>query len=44
MEIYFLNIRIQSEYRKTGTRKNSVFGHVLAVIDISSYLKHHGEE
>ena len=27
MDIYFVNIRIQSEYSKTGTRKNSVFGH-----------------
>ena len=27
MEIYRVNIHIQSEYRKTRTRKNSVFGH-----------------
>ena len=27
MEIYGVNIRIQSEYRKIRTRKNSVFGH-----------------
>ena len=26
-EIYGINLRIQSEYRKTQTRKNSVFGH-----------------
>ena len=26
-EIYSLNLRIQSEYRKIRTRKNSVFGH-----------------
>ena len=26
-DIYSANLRIQSEYRKTGTRKNSVFGH-----------------
>ena len=27
MYIYFVNLRIQSEYRKIRTRKNSVFGH-----------------
>ena len=27
MEIYGVNLRIQSEYRKIRTRKNSVFGH-----------------
>ena len=27
LEIYFVNIRIQSEYRKIRTRNNSVFGH-----------------
>ena len=26
-EIYGVNIRIQSEYRKIRTRKNSIFGH-----------------
>ena len=26
-EIYFVNLRIQSEYAKTGTRKNSVVWH-----------------
>ena len=26
-EIYGVNFRIQSEYRKIRTRKNSVFGH-----------------
>ena len=26
-EIYGVNLRIQSEYRKMRTRKNSVFGH-----------------
>ena len=26
MEIYGVNLRIQSEYRKTRTRKNSVLG------------------
>ena len=26
-EIYEVNLRIQSEYRKIRTRKNSVFGH-----------------
>ena len=26
-EIYGVNLRIQSEYRKMQTRKNSVFGH-----------------
>ena len=26
-EIYEINLRIQSEYRKIRTRKNSVFGH-----------------
>ena len=26
-EIYFVNLRIQSEYRKIRTRNNSVFGH-----------------
>ena len=26
-EIYSANLRIQSEYRKVRTRKNSVFGH-----------------
>ena len=26
-EIYSVNLRIQSEYRKIRTRKNSVFGH-----------------
>ena len=28
-EIYGVNLRIQSEYRKIGTRNNSVFGHFL---------------
>ena len=28
-EIYGVNLRIQSEYRKIQTRKNSVFGHFL---------------
>ena len=27
MEIYSVNLRIQSEYRKIRTRKNSTFGH-----------------
>ena len=27
-EIYFVNLRIQSEYRKIRTRKNSAFGHL----------------
>ena len=27
-EIYEVNLRIQSEYRKTRTRNNSVFGHI----------------
>ena len=27
IEIYGVNLRIQSEYRKIRTRKNSVFGH-----------------
>ena len=27
MEIYSANLRIQPEYGKIGTRKNSVFGH-----------------
>ena len=27
MEIYSVNLRIQSKYRKIRTRKNSVFGH-----------------
>ena len=27
-EIYGVNLRIQSEYRKIRTRKNSVFGHI----------------
>ena len=31
MEIYEVNLRIQSEYRKIRTRKNSVFGHFHAV-------------
>ena len=26
-EVYSVNLRIQSEYRKTWTRNNSVFGH-----------------
>ena len=26
-KIYFVNLRIQSEYRKIQTRKNSVFGY-----------------
>ena len=28
---YGVNLRIQSEYRKTWTRKNSVFGHYISV-------------
>ena len=28
-DIYGVNLRIQSEYRKIRTRKNSVFGHFL---------------
>ena len=27
-KIYFVNLRIQSEYRKTRTRNNSAFGHI----------------
>ena len=27
MEIYFVNLRIQTEHRKIPTRNNSVFGH-----------------
>ena len=27
IEIYSVNLRIQSEYRKIRTRKNSIFGH-----------------
>ena len=27
-EIYSVNLRIQSEYRKIRTRNNSVFGHL----------------
>ena len=29
MDIYGVNLRIQSEYRKIQTRNNSVFGHFL---------------
>ena len=31
-EIYSVNIRIQSEYRKIRSRKNSVFGHFLRIV------------
>ena len=37
-EIYVLNIRIQSKYRKIRTRKNSVFGHFLRSDPIKHYL------
>ena len=41
-EIYGVNLRIQSKYRKIQTRKNSVFGHfsrsVYCLLIISSYL------
>ena len=26
-EIYYVNLRIQSKYRKIGTRNNTIFGH-----------------
>ena len=32
-EIYSVNLRIQSEYRKTWIRKNSVFGHLLHSVE-----------
>ena len=32
LQIYRVNLRIQSEYRKIQTRKNSVFGHFHAVV------------
>ena len=31
MEIYEVNLRIQSGYRKIGNRKNSIFVHFYAV-------------
>ena len=33
-EIYEVNIRIQSKYRKIRTRNNSVFGHFSRFVDI----------
>ena len=32
-EIYSVNLRIQSENRKIRTRKNSVFGHSVRIVD-----------
>ena len=38
-DIYFVNLRIQSKYRKIRTRKNSVFGHFsLRASDIFALL------
>ena len=37
-EIYGVNLRIQSEYRKIRTRKNSVFGHFSRSVTFSDYL------
>ena len=36
-EIYVLNLRIQSEYRKMRTRKYSVFGHVSRRVKLLEY-------
>ena len=43
-EIYSVNLHIQSECRKIGTRKNSLFGHfsrsiiiIFVIIDINSF-------
>ena len=38
-EIYFVNLRIQSEYRKIRTRNNSVFGHFSRSEDFYSFLR-----
>ena len=37
-KIYGVNLRIQSEYRKIRTRKNSVSGH-FSRSDIASYIE-----
>ena len=36
-EIYGVNLRIQSEYRKMRTRKNSVFGHFSCSVLLSRF-------
>ena len=38
-EIYGVNLRIQSEYRKMQTRKNSVFGHLSRSADLKKTIK-----
>ena len=38
-EIYFVNIRIQSENREIRTRKNSVFGHFSCSVILSNCLE-----
>ena len=39
-EIYFLNLHIQSEYRKIRTRNNSVFGHFSRIAAINKFQNH----
>ena len=34
-EIYSVNLRVQSKYRKTRTRNNSVFGHFTRSVTLS---------
>ena len=36
-EIYGVNLCIQSEYRKIGTRNNSVFGHFSRSVTCNSF-------
>ena len=38
MEIYFVNLRIQSEYRKIRTRNNSVFEHFSRSVSVPTCL------
>ena len=40
-EIYGVNLRIQCEYRKIRTRKNSVFGHFLRSVSHSILFSRH---
>ena len=39
-EIYSVDIRIQSDYRKIRTRKNSVFGHFSRSVKLHYMLPH----
>ena len=39
MEIYYVNFRVQSEYKKTQTRKNTALGHFSHIENHSVFAK-----